>query len=524
MSELVGTKPLWADPGALLQRPALSSDLETDVCVVGGGIAGLLCAYRMAGESRRVVVVTDGGIGSGETGRTTSHLSNAIDDRYFVIERLHGTEAARTLAESHSAAIDLLEEIASIEKIACGFRRVDGYLFLPPGESEKVLELEQEAARRAGLEGVQRVESAPSFNSGPCLRFPRQGQLHAMAFLNGLAAACEKLGVRIFTGTRAVRIEGGEPAKVTDANGRTVRAGAVIVATNAPVSDLFAVHTKQEAFRTYALAAEIPAGSIPSALYWDTSEVAGDLAGAYHYVRVSPGADHGGAVREGMDVLIVGGGDHPTGEVTDAWRRWDALEAWARERWPMMGEVTHRWSGQVQEPLDHVAFIGKDPGSGKNVYVVTGDSGMGWTHAGVAAILLPALVRGEEHPWEKLYDPARKPTAVPGEFLRHLGSMSGGYVDWARPGSDLHSLEPGEGRVVRRGLSLLAVHRDDGGALHARSAACTHLGCVVRWNGAEKSWDCPCHGSRFDAMGKVISGPAVHDLHVVKGVSEGEGR
>jgi Rieske Fe-S protein len=177
-----------------------------------------------------------------------------------------------------------------------------------------------------------------------------------------------------------------------------------------------------------------------------------------------------------------------------------------------MREIVHRWSGQVIEPHDRAAFIGRNPGMSDNIFIVTGDSGMGMTHSAIAGIMMPELLGGREHPWSQLYDPSRKPFHSLGAFARHAGRMAGRYADWLTPGADLDDIHPGEGRVVRRGLHLIAAFRDERGIVHARGARCTHLGCVVRWNNAEKSWDCPCHGSRYDAMGRVLNGPARRDL------------
>lgn len=510
----VSTLSLWTDSVPPLNRTPLTTDLTTDVCIIGAGMAGMLCAYTLARQGKRVVVLDRGSIGGGETGNTTAHLSNAVDDRYYRIEQMHGEEAARICAESHTAAIDLLERTARDERIDCRFTRLDGYLFLPPGESPHILDKELEAARRAGVHGVERIATAPSFHSGPCLRFPRQGQFHPLRFLHGLAPAIERLGGVIHTQTPVERIDRNSPLVVHAAGGRTVKAEAVIVASNSPFNDLVTMHTKQAPYRTYAIAAAVPKGDIAPGLYWDTSERAGEIDGPYHYVRLEDGADKplGIPASTDHDFLIIGGGDHATGRREDQDAIWNRLETWGRERWAMMRDVVHRWSGQVLEPFDGVAFIGANPTGPKGVYIVTGDSGMGMTHSAIAAILIPELIRLGEHPWRALYDPGRKPIHALGDFLKNAAKMSARYADWLTPGARPDDIAPGQGRVVRHGLKLLAVCRDPGGTLHSHSAVCTHLGCIVQWNEAEKSWDCPCHGSRFDAMGKVLNGPASKDL------------
>ena len=482
--------------------PALDADASVDVCVVGAGIAGLTTAYLVARAGKTVLVLDDGQIGSGETGRTTAHLANAIDDRYFRIERLHGEVGARLCAESHTAAIDRIESIVSAEQIDCDFERLDGYLFLGPGDEPRLLEREVDAAHRAGLAGVERLASAQvaGFTTGPCLRFPRQGQFHPLKYLAGLARAIERYGGRIRSGAHVDDVEDGQPATVRTASGCTVECREVVVATNTPVNDRFVIHTKQAAYRTYAIGGWIPAGSVTRALYWDTCD-------PYHYIRVHP---FDGA----REVLIVGGEDHKTGQESDTiTARHGRLEQWARERFPMLGEIACRWSGQVMEPVDGVAFIGRNPGD-RHVLVATGDSGMGMTHGTIAGILLSDLVAGRNNPWSTLYDPGRVTLRAAGEFLKENLNVAAQYGDWAASGdvTSESAIPNGAGAVMRHGLSKIAVYRDDRGVLHRRSAVCPHLGCVVAWNPTEHSWDCPCHGSRFDPLGQVINGPAVAPL------------
>jgi glycine/D-amino acid oxidase-like deaminating enzyme/nitrite reductase/ring-hydroxylating ferredoxin subunit len=481
---------------------------QADVCIVGAGIAGLSTAYLLASAGKSVLVLDDGPVGGGQTQRTTAHLSNAIDDRYVEIERLHGQDGAHRAAESHSAAIEKIAWIVSTEGIACDFERVDGYLFVPPGESTDILDAELEAAQRAGLKDVEKLPHLPaSFDGGPCLRFPRQAQFHPLKYLSGLASALRKKGGRIFTGTHAQRISGGFVPVVDTAKGPKVTCSAVVVATNTPVNDRVAIHTKQAPYLTYVIAAPVPRGSVTKALYWDTAD-------PYHYVRLQTldglPRDAAYLATEPSDLLIVGGEDHKTGQADDHDERSRRLEAWARLRFPRMGQVAYRWSGQVMEPVDGLAFIGPNPGDEPHVYIATGDSGMGMTHGTIAGILLTDLILGRTNPWATLYDPARKTLRSAGEFTRQNLNVAMQYGAWLKPGdvASVTEILPDQGAVISRGLHKVAVYRDTANALHQMSATCPHLGCVVAWNDMEKTWDCPCHGSRFNACGKVINGPA----------------
>jgi glycine/D-amino acid oxidase-like deaminating enzyme/nitrite reductase/ring-hydroxylating ferredoxin subunit len=493
------------DTAEVPQYPALMEDVTADVCVIGAGIAGLMTAYFLTREGRSVVVIDDGPIAGGESGRTTAHLSNAFDDRYVHEEKMHGEDASRLTAQSHTAAIDALERVARDENIDCDFRRLDGWLFLNEQDRLKHHELlgeEYEAARRAGI-AVEQHKSPPipGMNVGPALRFPNQAQFHPVKFLAGVARAIVARGGRIFTQTHADSVEGGDNPRVKTADGRSIQAKKICVCTNSPISDYVVTHLKQAPYRTFVIGAAIPAGSVQPALYWDTGD-------PYHYIRLMKGST------TGDDVLIVGGEDHKTGQEDDAPDRFNRLERWMRKRFPSAGAVEYRWSGQVLEPADYNAFIGPNPDGTPNVYLATGDSGQGMTHGAIAGMLLTDLVMGRPNAWAHLYDPKRVALRATGDMLKENLNVAAQYTDWVKPGetSDVANIPPGEGAVVRRGAHRVAAYRDEQGNIHERSATCTHLACVVRWNSTEKSWDCPCHGSRFDALGNVVNGPALMAL------------
>ncbi|HUS05176.1 MAG TPA: FAD-dependent oxidoreductase [Bryobacteraceae bacterium] len=495
------TDSFWTASCDVPLKPALTEDARANVCIVGAGIAGMTTAYLLAREGKSVIVLDDGPIGGGETGRTTAHLVNVLDDRYFELERLHGVKGARLAAESHTAAVNRIEQIVTDEDIGCEFERLNGYLFVPPGEDREQLELELEAAQRAGIQDVRFVDRAPlpGWDTGRCLQFGRQAQFHPLKYLSGLAQCIERDGGKIYTRSHVEKIEAHENGGVTVQAGKTVRANAVVVATNTPINDWVTIHTKQAPYRTYVIGALVARGSIETALYWDTPD-------PYHYVRVQ-------ALSEKHDLLIVGGEDHKTGQAHDTEDRFDRLESWAREVFPAIEFVEFRWSGQVMEPVDGLAFIGRNPGD-DNIYIATGDSGNGMTHGTIAGMLITDLIQGRDNAWSHLYDPSRKTLRAAGEFTRENLNVARQYLDYMTGGdvADVEKIAPGHGAVVRRGFQKIAAYCDEAGEVHEFSAVCPHLGCVVDWNLTEKTWDCPCHGSRFDAMGKVINGPANVDL------------
>lgn len=516
------TLSFWERTAQKFYTAPLTDDLTTGVCVIGAGIAGVTTAYLLLREGRDVVLIDHGPVGGGMTGRTTAHLVNALDDRYYELEKLLGQECSRLSAESHTAAIDRIEKIVRDENIDCDFTRVDGYLFLPPGGSVTDLDHELDAAVRAGLLEVQRVNDVPlgNLSTDGALRFPRQAQFHPLKYLNALARVIVNRGGRIFTGTRVVEVKEHEQVRIQTSTNHGITARAAVVATNCPINDRVVIHSKQAPYATYALAFRVTEPVDP-VLLWDTAETAEEekqIIGPipYHYVRFARDD-------EGL-VLIVGGQDHKTGQASDFEARLARLERWTRDRFPFVGQITDHWSGQVMEPVDAMAYIGRNPGD-QNVFVVTGDSGNGMTHGTIAGMLITDLICDRDNPWVKLYDPRRKslrPTVV-ADYVAENANVVAQLTDYVTPGDESggNKIRPGEGAILREGAKKIAAYRDETGTLHKFSAVCPHLKCVVRWDGLEKTWDCPCHGSRFDALGRVLNGPAVSDLERVDAETEG---
>ncbi|MGE0547157.1 MAG: FAD-dependent oxidoreductase [Kofleriaceae bacterium] len=497
------TTSLWMADTELPQRERLDHDVSVEVCIVGAGIAGLTTAYLLSREGRSVIVIDDKPPGGGQTARTTAHLSAVLDDGFHRLEQLHGRTGARAAVQSHAFAIDQIESICGLEAIDCGFTRLDEYLYtppeVPPDKLTRDLEREAAAARRAGL-AVEWVPRAPlGFDTGPCLKFGQQAQFHPLAYTNGLVRAIEMRGGRIYSQTHADIVRGGDLARIQTGHGPTITAAIVIVATNVPVNDLAVIHTKQAPHRSYVITARIPRGSIPLALYSDTLD-------PYHYVRIEQGNE--------FDTLIVGGEDHRTGQDQQPERKWARLVEWAQQRFPMMGEVDRLWSGQILEPVDGLGFIGRNPMDADNVYIATGDSGHGMTHGTIAGILLTDLIQNRQNPWTELYSPTRRSLRAVTDFMTNQLNVAAQYAEWFQRG-DVGAAEAiplGQGAVVRRGLRLIATYMDLNGVRHECSAACPHMGGVVHWNRAEHTWDCPCHGSRFDPYGRVVEGPAITGL------------
>jgi glycine/D-amino acid oxidase-like deaminating enzyme/nitrite reductase/ring-hydroxylating ferredoxin subunit len=494
------SRSLWMDLPEI-DQPPLQQDTSTDVLVIGAGIAGLSTAYELALSGRQVTVVDRGRPGRGMSARTSAHLAFELDDWYDELIRKRDLDAARQYYASQAAAVDRIEQIVMESRLDCDFKRVDGYLVPAWSEDVDLLRKELDAAAAAGFADVEWMEHGPGpWDERPALRFPRQARFHPLKYLHGLLALLRARGVTVHGFTPVVTLEETDGRVVAMCQeGRRISAQSAVVATNSPFHLKIPIHTKQAPYRTYVFAARLPQGAAPDALVWDTLEP------GYHYVRIQPAS--------GYDVLIVGGEDHKTGEEDDMAQRFARLENWSRALFPDMGEITHRWSGQVMEPADYVPFIGRSP-QHERVWLVTGDSGEGLTSGVAASLVLRDQVNGARSPWDSLYDPSR--TMVHG-LREYVTENLDAARHWAAHlgRGDLEStaqLERGHGAIVRIGGEQVAAYRTPEGELRLLSAACTHAGCVVRWNSFERCWDCPCHGSQFSVDGEPLQAPANKSL------------
>jgi glycine/D-amino acid oxidase-like deaminating enzyme/nitrite reductase/ring-hydroxylating ferredoxin subunit len=502
-------KSFWTASTEPIIFEKLNQNIETDILIVGGGISGLTTAYCLLKAGRKIVLVEDGYIGSGETGRTTAHITCALDNRYFELEKIFGKEKAMLAASSHTEAIQFIANTVKHESIDCNFKRIPGYLFLSGSDTKETLEKEYEATRNVGLltEMLQQVPALASEEGKRCVKFPEQGQFHIMKYLQGLTDAIIAMGGKIYTETKAEEIS----KKGAKANGFEIKAKYIVVATNTPVNDWVVMHTKQWPYRTYVIAAKIPKGKLPYALWWDTGDKNSKWIGApYHYVRLQE-------LDDSHDLLISGGEDHKVGQAKDEnipeEERYFKLIEWTKKRFPAMENLEYKWSGQVMEPIDSIAFIGKNPGD-ENIYIITGDAGNGITHGTLGGIILTDIITGKNNPWIDLYSPSRITFKTAGDYLHEVGNMVVQYADLITKGDvkDADELKLGQGGIISPGLKKIAAYRDEQNNLYTCTAVCPHLGAILQWNAEEKSFDCPAHGSRFTTEGKVINGPSTTDL------------
>ncbi len=498
------TTSLWMQVEVEPNAPQLDGTLRCDTVVIGAGIAGLSVAYELAAAGTSVIVIDRGAIAGGVTSRTTAHLAPVCDDGVSTLIKLRGEDMARGFQESQEAAVARIEAIVKHHDIACNFRRLEAFLFPAPGmkdsDAREQQKEEYDALRKVGA-AVEQAKGIPfkGFEDAPVLRYANQATFHPLRYLRSVAAAIQANGGKIFAHSPVTRIEELENSvRVSTARGSVTAAHAVF-ATNSPINDRVELHSKMAPYRTYAMAFTLPQGTLPDALYWD-------MADPYHYVRLNPGPGT-------SDYLIAGGADHKSGEADDGDVRFEAIEAWIRSLVPALGKEVNRWSGQVLDTIDYCGFIGRNPGS-DNVYVATGDSGQGMTHGALAGILLKDLILTGRSQWQKVYEPSRKtPRGIINYVSENITSIKN-FAEYLMPAEldSVDELKPGQGGIIRQGMSKIAACVDLDGKLHLNSAVCTHLGCHLHWNSTEQCWDCPCHGSHFAPDGAVLNGPAISPL------------
>ncbi|MDB5600845.1 MAG: oxidoreductase [Xanthobacteraceae bacterium] len=492
------SKSLWT-LGAVA-FPRLEGDETADVVVVGAGIVGLSTAYELVRDGQDVVVLDRGAVGGGMTHRSTAHLSTTFDNLYIKLIELRGLPIAQAYRASQAAGLARMAEICQLENIDCDFKFIAGYLSSTPDDEADLLDRELAAATAAGMPGVHFVQGAPlgENENSRTLCFPDEARLHPGKYTAGLAQAIVRHGGRIYADSPVMTVDEVDGAvRVTTQHGHTVRANAAVIASNVPVDNDTGLDGRQSPVRTFVAAGPVPKGSVEDALHWDTAQ-------PYHYVRLQPGED--------FDWLIYGGEDHRPGEADDAEARFARLERWVRDRFPMLGKVSYRWSGQIMEPFDHCGLIGRSGGT--RIFVATGDSGHGMTTAAAASLILRDLVAGRENVWSEVYDPARFTPAATDALLRETRFVTGHLMERIREGDvdTLAEVRPGQGALIRLGGTKVAAYRSPDGELSLHSAVCTHRGGIVHWNSFERCWDCPCHGSHFATDGSVLHGPATEPL------------
>jgi glycine/D-amino acid oxidase-like deaminating enzyme/nitrite reductase/ring-hydroxylating ferredoxin subunit len=492
---------LWLETSPQTDFPQLDGDLEVDVAVIGAGITGTTAAWLLDAAGLRVALVEMRRVGDGATGYTTAKLTVGHNLIYADLEKRHGEETARAYAESNQWAIEQLDELVSTASIDCDWERASNYVYTERDDRVHDLEVERDAAFRAGISAELTTETDLPFQVRAALRVDGQAQFHPRKFLQGIAARLAENGSHVFEESRVTDVRAGDECVVVTDTGK-LRPRHVIVATQMPFLDRGLFFAKAHPQKSYAVSSEIESARAPRGMYINVEKPT-------RSIRSTPAAG-------GSRFLVVGGEGHKPGRDEDTRRRYEALESFLHDRFDA-GEVEHRWSTHDYVPLDRLPYIGRLRRRNEQILVATGFAKWGLTKGVVAAAILTDTILGRDNPWARVYDAKRlNLKSSTKKFITENSRVGAWFIGdrlRQRDGrDDLDTLSERDGKVARIGGRHLAIHRDNHGNLHALSARCTHLGCLVGWNRADQTWECPCHGSRFAADGTLLQGPAIDPL------------
>ena len=492
----------WIDSTPAEPFPGLPAATHVDVAILGGGIVGLTAATLLKEAGRTVAVLEAGRVLEGVTGNTTAKVTSQHGLIYAELQRKFGADGARTYAEANQSALRWIVDESRRRGIDCDLQSMPNYVFTQSDDEVQSIRDEVDAMRELGLAASFVTETDLPFQVLAAVRLEEQAQFHPRKWLLGLAQSIPGDGSLVAEGTRVTGVQQGDPSTIETEAG-TLTATDVIVATHLPILDRGLFFTKVHPYREYVVAAPIESARAPQGMYINAEM-------PNRSVRATPYSD-------GRHLLIVGGEKHKVGTEVDTDQHYDALREWARLNFHVE-TFDYHWSTQDNYSVDGVPYIGRLTRGSEHVYVATGFSAWGMTGGTAAAMILSDLITGRDNPWAALFDANRlKPASSATSFLKENVKVAAHWVvDRLTPsGTDPVDLHAGEAAVVQVGQVAgrnVAVCRDAHGGLHAVSAVCTHMGCIVQWNTAEASWDCPCHGSRFDTDGAVLQGPAVDPL------------
>jgi glycine/D-amino acid oxidase-like deaminating enzyme/nitrite reductase/ring-hydroxylating ferredoxin subunit len=503
------TKPphpsFWLESTADTDYPPLQGGISVDVAVIGAGMTGLTAATLLKRAGKTVAVIESKRIVRGATGYTTAKVTAGHGVIYGELEDNFGREGARIYAQANQAAVDRIVQLADEVGVDCDLERKANYVYAESKNEVQSIQQEVDAARRAGLDATFVDNTALPYEVAGAVRLDGQAQFHPRKYLLALAARIPGDGSHVFELTRALDVDEGESCDVKTNRG-TLRARDVIVATHLPFLDRGLFFAKTYPHRSYAVAAPIEEAHAPDGMFINSGTPTRSVR----------------TIRDGDRLLIqVGGNGHKAGQEEDTPKRYDDLDRFLREHWPEAGAIEYRWSTQDYMPLDNVPYIGRLRRGSRHLFTATGFRKWGMTNGTVAATILSDRILERENDWAQLFEAKRlKPRVSATKFVKEGASVGFQFVADRLSRADKGSPEElgkREGAIVRVRGRKRAVYRDDDGALHVLSAVCRHLWCIVAWNPAERTWDCPCHGSRYTGEGRMIQGPTVEDLKRVGG-------
>ncbi|NMG06443.1 FAD-dependent oxidoreductase [Brasilonema sp. UFV-L1] len=498
MTNLPG-KPIsfWIDSTPNINFSSLTNQVTVDVAIIGGGIVGLTAATLLKRAGKTVAVIESRHIVTGVSGHTTAKVTSLHQLIYADLIKQFGQEKARLYAESNQAGLEQVAKFVEEEQIDCDFSRQSAYTYTDKEDNLEQIKQEVEAAVKLGLPASFVRETTLPFPIFGAVKFDNQAQFHVRKYLLHLAKRIPDNGSYLFENTRVEKVEEGSPCQVITDKG-IVRAQDVIVATHLPILDQGLFFAKTYPKRSYIIGARIERAKAPEGMFIGIGE-------QYRSIRTTP-------YQDGL-LLLIGGEGHKVGTVSETEEPYLKLEAYARDKFGV-DSFEYRWSTQDMVSFDKLPYIGKLTPLNQHIYVATGFSLWGMTKGTMSGMLLSDLILGIKNPWAELYDATRATPFVTPTSLKENVDVGIHWVGDRLKGlaTSLSEVANGEGKLVTVKGEKIAAYRDTQGTLHTVSAVCPHLACVVNWNSAEKSWDCPCHGSRFSYDGEVIHGPAVKDL------------
>lgn len=499
MTNLAG-KPasFWIDSTPTTTYPSLrNNNISVDVAIVGGGIVGLTAATLLKQAGKTVAVIESKQIATGVSGHTTAKITSLHQLIYADLIKQIGEDKARLYAGSNQAAIEQIATFVAEQQIDCDFSRQSAYTFTQLEHDLDKITDEVEAAIKLGLPASFVRETSLPLAIAGAVKFDHQAQFHVRKYLLHLAKNIPGNGSHIFEHTRVLNVEDTPCEVITDRG--VINAENAIIATHLPILDQGLFFAKTYPERSYLIAARIDPAKAPKGMFIGIGK-------DYHSIRTTP--DHAGVL------LIVGGSGHKVGAVSDTEECYQKLEDYARTHFDLES-IEYRWSTQDMVSFDKLPYIGKLTPLNKHIYVATGFSLWGMTKGTMSGMLLSDLLLNKDNPAAEIYDATRATPFITPESIKQGIDLVTHWVGDRLKGlqsSSFAEVSDGEGKLLTIDGEKVAAYRDEQGTVHAVSAVCTHLACIVNWNNAEKSWDCPCHGSRFSYDGEVLHGPAVKDL------------
>lgn len=494
------SEAIWSAASKLSDFPSLAGDIEVDVAIVGGGITGISTAYLLAKAGKKVAVLESRKIGMGTTGSSTGNLYATTDEHLHQIASKHSDDTMKAVALSRKAAVDFIEDRIKEYSLECDFRRVPFYLFTTPEDTSRSQEVEKElkAFQKVGLTASGAAPTDFPYQVNSIANLPDQAQFNPLKYVQQLASAIASDQCQIFEHTEARKIEDGTPALVHTTRG-VVRAKKVIQATHSP-KGVYAVHTAMEVYREHALAVKLKGDLPPGGIYWHLGKM--ELYSVRPY-RTEQG-----------NFLLVLDASHKLGHTIHTEESFKKVEEYLRSHFEV-DRIEYTWAAQNYKAADKIPFIGTSPLE-KNIFIATGFAADGLTYGTLASMIISDAILGKENQWARIYDPKRfTPVASAKRFAKENIDVATHLLkDYLFKGTEkeLREVRSGEGKIVEVDNKKVAAYRDEQDQLHLVSPVCTHMGCLVHWNNGEKSWDCPCHGSRFSVDGEVLEGPAFDPL------------